>query len=510
MLIETDKELLKINQIVGQKSENIVLQEDFVVPDIKPDILNVLNSSGIVCIYKKEIMDNKIKIDGTVNCYVIYYANDEKNNIRSMNVNLDFSKILDCEKINKDMILEDEINIKQIECVVLNERKITLKVILDVNLKYYLNEEVEVIKDVKNVRSIKVLNEQLNVNSLIGNGCTKIYAKDTIVIDNMDNLVEILKSSVEIKNIETKISYNKVLVKADTNVKLMYLTEDNRIKTISNNIPTMGFIDVEKIEENNLCDIKFEIKNVIIKPNNMEDHSIYVEVEYEVCTNVYEDKKINLICDLYSINQDLVYKEKKINVLTKFNITKDILSIREKQYIEEILDSQIYDTDINVIIINKNILKDKIIFEGQIEIKYLYKDKQNLMLNVKNIIVPFNYNMNINGIDEKAQIEVNTKIIKQDFSVLPDLNIDVKIDIEFLVKSINTFRMNVIDELSLEENRKENDYSVIVYFVKSGDTLWKIAKKFKSTIEDIVKINNIEDENKIFVGEQLFIPFVNY
>lgn len=47
---------------------------------------------------------------------------------------------------------------------------------------------------------------------------------------------------------------------------------------------------------------------------------------------------------------------------------------------------------------------------------------------------------------------------------------------------------------------------MVIYFVKPGDTLWKIAKQFKSKVEDIARINEIEDENKIYVGEQLYIP----
>ena len=45
-----------------------------------------------------------------------------------------------------------------------------------------------------------------------------------------------------------------------------------------------------------------------------------------------------------------------------------------------------------------------------------------------------------------------------------------------------------------------------MYIVKKGDTLWEIAKRFGSTIDDIVKINNIEDENVIMPGQKIFIP----
>ena len=45
-----------------------------------------------------------------------------------------------------------------------------------------------------------------------------------------------------------------------------------------------------------------------------------------------------------------------------------------------------------------------------------------------------------------------------------------------------------------------------MYIVKKDDTLWKIAKRYGSTVEDIARANGIEDENKIFVGQKIFIP----
>ncbi len=44
------------------------------------------------------------------------------------------------------------------------------------------------------------------------------------------------------------------------------------------------------------------------------------------------------------------------------------------------------------------------------------------------------------------------------------------------------------------------------YIVQSGDTLAVIAAKFNSTVDDIVKENNLADANAIFVGQTLVIP----
>lgn len=44
------------------------------------------------------------------------------------------------------------------------------------------------------------------------------------------------------------------------------------------------------------------------------------------------------------------------------------------------------------------------------------------------------------------------------------------------------------------------------YVVQSGDSLGAIADKFNSTIDDIIKENNITDPNALFVGQVLVIP----
>jgi LysM repeat protein len=47
--------------------------------------------------------------------------------------------------------------------------------------------------------------------------------------------------------------------------------------------------------------------------------------------------------------------------------------------------------------------------------------------------------------------------------------------------------------------------TVVTYTVASGDSLAGIASKFNSTVDDIVKANQLADANSIFVGQQLKI-----
>ena len=50
------------------------------------------------------------------------------------------------------------------------------------------------------------------------------------------------------------------------------------------------------------------------------------------------------------------------------------------------------------------------------------------------------------------------------------------------------------------------DVEFTVYTVSPGDTLWAISQKFKTTVDEIVKLNHISNPNKIGVGQRLKIP----
>lgn len=510
MQVDVTKENFVLNKIVGQKSETIIVEGDMIVPDIKPDILSTINTTGNVCVYKKEVLDGKIRIDGDVNVYVIYLADNQEETIRSLNTNIDFTQILDLDGCTPSMSLDENVKIKAIECKVLNGRKIKVSATLQFDLAIYSNENVDIINQINNIEDIQSCKSNLNVNSLVGEGCSKAYAKDTIAIENIDNLAEILKVDIAIVNKDIKISYNKVLGKADVNTKIMYLTEDNRIKVAQNNIPIMGFVDIENINEDNICDMKYKLKNVVVKPNSVEEHSIYIEVEVELYCRAYENKDICIIQDMYSPTQNIDFNQRCINTMSNKCEIKSTCNIREKMIIPEINGNEIYDVEVTPIILSKNATKTRVMYEGEVRLNFIFASNSTSGINVKQTKLPFNYNVDSELILQDMNIDTQIEISNPNFIVGTDGTIDTNIDLEFKLNMSNTTKINIIDEVNIDETRDKQIYSMIIYFVKPDDTLWNIAKKFKSTVEDILRVNNIEDENKISIGQQLFIPKYTY
>lgn len=504
MAIDVSKEKLMLNKLICEKKETIVVQGDMIVPDSKPDILSTLNTSGMVSIYKKEVQNGRVRIDGNVNVYIMYLADSSEDKIRGLNTSLDFSENFVISDCTSDMRAELETCIKNIDCKVLNGRKVNIKVTLETKIKVFSSEEAEIICDLTD-KNIQVLKPTHKINSLIGAGETKTYIKETINIDTKDNLAEILKCNLRIINKDTKISYNKILAKAEIELKMTYLTEENQIKVVTCNLPVVGFIDMPNITENSICDANYQVKNAIIKPNAIEEHSIYVEIEMGISAECYEEKEINLIEDLYSTTSNLEFNKRSVTTIANKMEKTQSLNVNTKVNIPEIIGNELIDVDVQPTITKTSKNNSKITYEGDLQLTLLYSDENQMQTNSKNITIPFEITIdnieNVENLEETPIVEVQSSNCKVEGGA-----VNCSIDLMLNVGLQQNTNLEIIDEINESEIEDPQDYSIIIYIVKKGDTLWEIAKRFKSTVDDIVRVNGLENPNRINEGEKLYIP----
>lgn len=560
MEINITKEALNVKKVVCEKKEIINIQGDMIVPDSKPDILNTINTSGNVCIYKKEVMEGKIKLDGNILAYIMYLAdtngdasmetngdmgeingdtsedmardtnmlddvvsvNDDSsnnrnsaignsmnknirvNNIRGLNTNLDFSETFSMPELESGMNVDISPLIKLIECKVINGRKIGIKATLEIVMKVYSKETVEVITDL-NDNNIQVLSKNMRVNSLLGEGTTKASIKENISIPNTDNLAEILSAQIGLVDKDIKISYNKVLAKSEVEIKMVYLTEEGRICTTQSRVPLVGFIDMPNIKEENTCETSYVTRNMIIKPNSIEEHSVYIEMEVEISCITYEEKEIRIIQDMYCPGQKMNFDTAMVNTMANKQCKRNVCNIREKMNIPEMESGNIVDVMINPIINKENKLNGKIIFEGELELNFIFTDRSTVGINTKKITIPFEQSVDEidtnNNCKAETTVEVNSQEILNQTGVVSS-----NIDLNFETNTYRNLAIPVISNITMEDEENTEDYSVIIYVIKSGDTIWKIAKRFGSTVDDIARVNGMKNPDRINVGEKIYIP----
>ena len=72
-------------------------------------------------------------------------------------------------------------------------------------------------------------------------------------------------------------------------------------------------------------------------------------------------------------------------------------------------------------------------------------------------------------------------------------------------KTADAIYKGICTALALSENQKPSTNEEEYYIVKYGDTLWSISRRFNTTVDKLVALNNIANRNLINVGQKLML-----
>lgn len=73
------------------------------------------------------------------------------------------------------------------------------------------------------------------------------------------------------------------------------------------------------------------------------------------------------------------------------------------------------------------------------------------------------------------------------------------------INNVNANTLQVGQILNIPTNSGTNPNNMFIYTVKKGDSLYNIAKKYNTTVKDIIDINNLKSTS-LGVGQQIRIP----
>lgn len=467
------------------KIQEIELKQDLIVPDSKQDIFTILDGNFYCYFSKVDILNGKVKVNGNVDSYISYISSGEET--VGLQTTFSFEDGFENDSIVEQMTMQYNIEVSKQEIKIINERKISIGITLKINYEVFGTDSIEIFNDFEKIEDVQINSRKINMKSLIGINSNVASLKEEIKKENSDIVVDILKVDTNIVNNEVKISYNKVLTKADFKVNILYLTQDGRVGRTEGSFPIMSFIDLEDIKEENSCSTDYQIRNILLNINNGEDNSINIQVEYEVVCKAFEDKEQEIVSDLYSLKYDTEFTSKELEILdasSSDNVEKVDISERiEIENIQNVID----------VFGKSKVIKNN---EGELELKVYYEAQNKIGLNIKTVNIPFIYKTNSN--------EIETEIQNLEFDLN---NITLFVNGNIIIKQANkkSSTIKIVQDVVTKPYDLKNEFGMVVYIVKKNDCLWDISKKFKVKQENIIKANDLEEPYNLKYGEKIYI-----
>ncbi len=154
--------------------------------------------------------------------------------------------------------------------------------------------------------------------------------------------------------------------------------------------------------------------------------------------------------------------------------------------------------------------ENKVTASGTADIKLMYIAKDDEKpLNMAETSIPYTQEIEIRGAEEGMTADVTAEIEDISVSLLSEREAEIRLVISFDTVVCESRKCSLICgiEETEEEDGWKNPSGAVIYTVKKGDTLWEIAKKYNTTVDDIMAINGdrIEDKDMIYPGQRLLI-----
>ena len=122
-------------------------------------------------------------------------------------------------------------------------------------------------------------------------------------------------------------------------------------------------------------------------------------------------------------------------------------------------------------------------------------------------MLPFSHVVEARDITESSVYFLHTELEQLSTTMVDSNEIEIRATIGLNVLVIQCSEEMVLDkveELPLDQEKIRSMPGITVYIMKPGDTLWNIAKKFYTTVDEIRQMNGLEEE-KLAVGTPLVL-----
>lgn len=507
MSVELIKDILKMEELKGKEETQALVETEVYLNPSKPNIEKILWTDGTVDVLATKVIRDRLVVTGVVKFKVVYKSEEEGNNIYTIDANSDFREEIAIQGITEDMSAKIRPNIEYIEEQVLDERKLALRALINLEGKVEEIKTKEIIKGVGEKESLQTLKETIRYKEIYGRETSYAIVKEAFEIEEEKPAIEeILKMSIKAYEQEVAVVEDRIIVSGIVNARIVYYGE-NKIATIEEEIPFSHFLEVPGSLEGSQAELTLEVVEggyEVLENGEGELKVLDLETKLRISGAAFSENEKSLVIDAYSTKEKIKVDTEDINLMENIktivhreNIYKDLFEHQIKE---------IYDISGHSTIIDSRFIDEGITVEGILSLQGIYLEEETEEIKTFKEEVPYKYYLPIEEKISDAFIEINlepeaikTNISKERFNIEVPIKHRLTIGRNRLLKVINS-----IDETG-ELIDKRNRPSITIYIVQKEDILWDIAKRYNTTMEEILQANENISSGNIMPGEKIII-----
>jgi len=516
MSLELIKETIKFNQIIGEDTVQTIIESDIIVPDAKPDMSRVLLMDGDAFIEDVEVVKDRVVLKGFIYFKILYGTEDPEDCVKSINTKSNFTYGMDIIGAKPGMNCKPKCDIEHIEYDILNSRKISARSIVKLDCKVSNQVEQDIAYDVGGVDGVQVLRESRSISSYVGDNRASFKVIEGMAVPSGKPAIrEILRNDIKINGKDYRLTDNKIVASGELSVSTLYIGDDeNRsIQFMEHEVPFSQFIDLPDINEDSWCELDYRIVDFQFEPSEDSDGELRImdgEIGLSISVSGYRKTDIDIITDAYSLHSRMSLEMEDLNLEEVAAENRSQIIIKDEIELDgdNPQMSEIFNVLCRPVLSEFKVLEDQIAIEGLTANNVLYlADSAEQPVSCYQQEIPFRQVIDAAGVAPGMKCDIAMELEHCNYSMVSANRVEIRLVVNVYIKSLRPVTIPVIirvGEQPADDSRIAAQPGIIVYFSQPGDTLWKIAKRYYTTIDDIRNINDVESD-KLAPGQQIII-----
>jgi len=513
---ELVREKIFLDQSVGCETTQILLEGDIIVPDVKPDMALLLQTEHRALIERVEVSADRVNFIGQLNVSVLYIAKTADKPVHVMTQSTPIDDFMNLDGVSRDHWVTAKAELVSIDYKMQNDRKLNYRAVVDVTVNAERSDVHEMVVHIHDVSENQLLKSQLNINRTVENKSDKFTVKEQISIpSNKPNIRELLQCSSSLINKDVRLSAGRVSISGELLLTSLYRgdNEEHLIEFVEHEIPFSSQIDVNDALEDMFADVSLVVLDEYVQvrtDSDGEDRQLELEITIGVNMKVYSSEAMQILEDAYCINQRLDFTKAKLKYPRLVCRNRNQAPIKELvQLVTGSPDMlQIFRVKGTPHLDEVKLADDKVIVEGVIDTDILYvAESDDTPLYSFKTVIPYRQVIEAKGATPSMHVNADVSVDHASFNMLSGWETEVRFQLSFNVQVVEEQEVHVINHIAFEDmdaSELDKMASMTVYIVQGGDTLWTIAKRYNTSIDELMSVNEL-DGHGVVVGQKLLI-----
>ena len=514
--MELIKKNVHMNKLKCRCNTQLTLDDDFNVPDVKPDIDRIVKEQGVITLSEVKPVNGKVSVRGELSFNLLYVSADDDRPVHNIIGRLPFDELINMDDATPESNVNVKWEIEDLSTSLINSRKVSVKSIVGFRCMAEEIYDEETAIGVEASPEVQYLNKKMEITQLAINKKDTCRIKDEVTLPSgKPNILDVHYYELELRNVDTRMGDNKINLKGDMILFMLYSSESEEepVQFYETEIPFNASIDCSGCNENMISDISIQILNKSLDAKadvDGETRSKDMEVVLDMDVKAYEEEVIDVLCDVYSTAKLIrpYFEEASFeNIITKNNskarVSDHIMVDNNSPSVLQICHASGTIKVDDIEIVNNGIQVEGVIY---VQILYITDDDSKPLGSVKGV-VPFSQVVEVKNINDNCLYDVKPSIEQLNVIMMDSKDIEVKCSISLDTIVMDQLKQMIIRDVAEEDldlGLLQEMPSMIGYIVKPGDTMWAIAKEYYTTVDSIMETNDM-DSSTINVGDHLLL-----